>query len=338
LRKESILITGAAGEMGQALIYHLTEHSSPNILALDVNPVPDKIKRRCQQAIAGDILDEKLTDRLISEYAIPLIYHLAALLSKRGEFTPEAAHQVNVNGTFRLLQLATEQSSWMGRSVKFVFPSSIAVYGLPNLETKVKAGAIRENEWNTPFTMYGCNKLYGEHLGRYYAHHYRQLAADSQRHRVDFRSVRFPGLISAFTLPTGGTSDYGPEMLHHAAQDVPYACFVREDTRMPFMAMPDAIKALTMLEDAPREKLTSHVYNVTSFNPSAGEMLALIQPAFPDAQVTFQPDPKRQKIVDSWPIDLDDSRARHDWGWEPDYDQARAFDEYLIPTISRRYQ
>ncbi|MBN1311524.1 MAG: NAD-dependent epimerase/dehydratase family protein [Anaerolineae bacterium] len=338
MRKESILITGAAGEMGQALIYHLSERNSPNILALDVNPVPDKIKKRCRQAIAGDILDEKLMDRLISEYAIPLIYHLAALLSTRGEFTPEAAHRVNVDGTLRLLQLAAEQSSWMGRTVKFLFPSSIAVYGLPNLETKEKAGAISEDQWHMPFTMYGCNKLYGEHLGRYYAHHYRQLAADSQRNQVDFRSIRFPGLISAFTLPTGGTSDYGPEMLHHAAQNIPYACFVREDTRMPFMAMPDAIKALTMLGDAPQDRLSSHVYNITSFNPSAGEMMALIRQAFPDAQVTFQPDPKRQKIVDSWPLDLDDSRARHDWEWEPDYDQARAFDEYLIPTISKRYQ
>lgn len=323
--------------MGQALIYYLTEHGSPSILALDVNPVPDKIKKRCHQAITGDILDEKLMDRLISEYALPLIYHLAALLSKRGEFTPEAAHRVNVDGTFRLLQMAAEQSDWIGSSVKFLFPSSIAVYGLPNLETKTQAGAIGESEWNMPFTMYGCNKLYGEHLGRYYAHHYRQLAADSQQHPVDFRSIRFPGLISAFTLPTGGTSDYGPEMLHHAAQQVPYVCFVREDTQMPFMVMPDAIKALIMLECAPHENLTSHVYNVTSFNPSAGEMLEPIRAAFPDTQVTFQPDPKRQKIVDSWPVDLDDSRARHDWGWEPDYDRERAFDEYLIPTISKRY-
>jgi nucleoside-diphosphate-sugar epimerase len=185
--------------------------------------------------------------------------------------------------------------------------------------------------------MYGCNKLYSEHLGRYYSRHYRQLAAAPQQHAIDFRSIRFPGLISAFTLPTGGTSDYGPEMLHHAAQHKPYACFVREDTRMPFMAMPDAIKALTLLESAPQERLTSHVYNITSFNPSAGEILALTRQAFPDAQVTFRPDDRRQSIVDSWPIDQDDSRARHDWGWAPDYDQARAFDEYLVPDIGKQY-
>lgn len=337
MRKEVILITGAAGEMGQALIDHLAEHGTNNILALDVNPVPDEIKRRCQHSIAGDILDEKLMARLVSEYAIPLIYHLAALLSTRAEFTPEAAHRVNVDGTLRLLQLAVEQSGWLGKSVKFLFPSSVAVYGIPDLETKNRIGAVKEHEWNFPTTMYGCNKLYSEHLGRYYSRYYRQLAAAPHQDGVDFRSIRFPGLISAFTLPTGGTSDYGPEMLHHAAQQRPYTCFVREDTRMPFMAMPDAIKALTVLGSASQKNLTTHVYNITSFNPSAVEILTLTRKAFPDAQVTFRPDDRRQKIVDGWPIDQDDSRARHDWGWMPDYDQARAFDEYLIPNIGKQY-
>mgnify|MGYP000337453498 CR=1 FL=1 len=337
MRKEVILITGAAGEMGQALIMRLAEEGRTNILALDVNPIPDAVKARCQTAIMGDILDEKLIARLVSEYAIPLIFHLAALLSTRAEFTPEAAHRVNVDGTLALLQMAVEQSSWLGRPVKFMFPSSVAAYGLPDLETKAKAGAVREWEWNMPTTMYGCNKLYCEQLGRYYARHYRQLAADPQHHGVDFRSIRFPGLISAFTVPTGGTSDYGPEMLHHAAQGKPYACFVREDTRMPFMAMPDAIKALIELERTPREKLSTLVYNVTSFNPSAGEIRDRVLKAFPQAVITFQPDLKRQAIVDSWPLDQDDSRARRDWGWQPDYDQERAFEEYLIPNISRRY-
>lgn len=337
MRKEVILITGAAGEMGQALINHLAEHGTNNILALDVNPVPDEIGKRCQQSLTGDILDEKLMARLVSEYAIPLIYHLAALLSTRAEFTPEAAHRVNVDGTLRLLQLAVEQSGWLGSSVTFLFPSSVAVYGIPDLETKIEVGAVKEHEWNFPTTMYGCNKLYSEHLGRYYARYYRQLAVAPRQHGVDFRSIRFPGLISAFTLPTGGTSDYAPEMLHHAAGHKPYNCFVREDTRMPFMAMPDAIKALTLLESAPQENLTSHVYNITSFNPSAGEILTLTRKAFPEAQVTFRPDIRRQKIVDSWPIDQDDGRARRDWGWAPDYDQGRAFDEYLIPNIGKQY-
>jgi len=337
MRKEVILVTGAAGEMGQALISRLVGEGRENILALDVNPIPEEVRARCQVAMTGDILDDSLTARLVSEFAIPLVYHLAAILSTRAEFSPEAAHRVNVEGTLGLLRLAVEQSGWLGRSVRFVFPSSVAVYGMPSLDVKARAGAVKEPEWNFPTTMYGCNKLYCEQLGRYYARHYRQLAADAHPHGVDFRSIRFPGLISAFTVPTGGTSDYAPEMLHKAAQDQPYACFVREDTRMPFMAMPDAIKALTDLEAVPRERLTSETYNVTSFSPSAGEILGLVRKAFPQARVTFEPDLKRQAIVDSWPVDQDDSRARRDWGWKPDYDQRRAFEEYLVPNIKRRY-
>lgn len=337
MRKEVVLVTGAAGEMGQALIARLAEEGRSNVLALDVRPLPDPVRERCQFALVGDILDGGLVARLVAEFAIPTIYHLAALLSTRAEFTPEAAHRVNVDGTLALLLLAAEQARWLDRSVTFVFPSSVAAYGMPDLATKARVGAVRENEWNEPTTMYGCNKLYGEHLGRYFSRHYGQMAASRPAHGVDFRSIRFPGLISAFTLPTGGTSDYGPEMIHHAAQGKPYACFVREDTRMPFMAMPDAIKALTLLARAPRESLSSNVYNVTSFNPSAGEMLALVRRGFPDAQVSFEPDLKRQAIVDSWPQDQDDSLARRDWGWQPDYDQARAFGEYLIPNIGKRY-
>jgi nucleoside-diphosphate-sugar epimerase len=337
MRKEVILITGAAGEMGQALIARLCEEGRSNILALDVNPLPDAVRQRCQVALNGDILDEKLLSRLVTEFAIPLVYHLAAVLSTRAEYSPEAAHRINVEGTLALLRLATEQGGWLGQPVTFMFPSSIAAYGLPDLAAKKRAGAVKEHEWNVPTTMYGCNKLYGEHLGRYYALHYRQLAASPDGTHVDFRSIRFPGLISAFTVPTGGTSDYAPEMLHHAAQGKPYPCFVREDTRIPFMAMPDAVEALVRLQAAPRERLTAHVYNVTSFNPSAAELRQRTLEAFPGAEITFQPDRKRQAIVDSWPEDQDDARARRDWGWKPDYGQERAFGEYLVPNIRRRY-
>jgi threonine 3-dehydrogenase len=337
MRKEVILVTGAAGEMGQALIARLSDEGRGAILALDVNPLPEATRQRCQLALSGDILDEKLLSRLVTEFAIPLVYHLAAVLSTRAEYSPEAAHRINVEGTLALLRLATEQGGWMGRPVTFMFPSSIAAYGLPDLAAKARAGAVKEHEWNVPTTMYGCNKLYGEHLGRYYARHYRQLAVTSPEPHVDFRSLRFPGLISAFTLPTGGTSDYAPEMLHYAAQGKPYTCFVREDTRIPFMVMPDAIDALTGLEKAPREALSAPVYNVTSFSPTAGELRDRTRLAFPDAVVTFEPDLQRQAIVDSWPEDQDDTRARQDWGWRPAYDERRAFDEYLVPNIRARY-
>jgi threonine 3-dehydrogenase len=337
MRKEVILITGAAGEMGEALIYRLSEGGADNILALDVKPLPDDLLRRCHRFILGDILDEALFGRLIAEYAIPLIYHLAAVLSTRAEYTPEVAHKINVTGTLNLLKLAADQSTWLGAPVRFMFPSSVAVYGLPDLATKAREGALKEYQWTEPTTMYGCNKHYCEHLGRYYARHYRQLAANAPDYSVDFRAIRFPGLISAFTLPTGGTSDYAPEMIHAAAQGERYACFVREDTRMPFMAMPDALNALLMLGQALLENLTSHVYNVTSFSRSAGELFQMVRQGFPNAQITFVIDPKRQAIVDSWPVDQDDGWARRDWGWQPQYDFERAFEEYLFPHIREWY-
>jgi nucleoside-diphosphate-sugar epimerase len=221
--------------------------------------------------------------------------------------------------------------------VKVLFPSSIAVYGLPTLDAKRGAGRVAEDQWLAPITMYGCNKLYGEHLGRYFARHYRQLALGDEPPGVDFRAIRFPGLISAFTTPSGGTSDYAPEMIHAAAQGRPYACFVREDTRIPFMAMPDAIEALLALMQAPAPSLTALVYNVSAFSPSAGALATLVRGAFPGEEITFAPDPRRQAIVDSWPEDVDDTRARRDWGFRPAYDLDRTFADYLLPNVRRRY-
>ncbi|MGH7456208.1 MAG: NAD-dependent epimerase/dehydratase family protein, partial [bacterium] len=249
IRKPGILITGANGEMGHGLITRLAAEGKHHIIALDIRPVDASLQPHCDATIVGDILDQRLLERLQSEYEIHCVYHLAALLSTRAEFTPEAAHRVNVEGTLNLLKLAIEQSRWHGQVVKFMFPSSIAVYGLPNRAAKQAAGKVKETEWNFPATMYGCNKLYCEHLGRYYASHYRQLAADNTlQGGIDFRSIRFPGLISATTVPSGGTSDYAPEMLHAAAQNQSYSCFVREDVRIPFMSMPDAINALLKLQ------------------------------------------------------------------------------------------
>ena len=337
IRTPATLITGANGEMGHGLIERLAQEGTQNIIAIDVRPVDESIRRMCATSHVGDILDSRLLERLQSEYEIHAIYHLAALLSTRAEFTPEAAHRVNVEGTMLLLKLAIEQSRWHGNPVKFLFPSSIAVYGLPSVAAKEKAGKVGEDEWTMPITMYGCNKLYCEHLGRYYAMHYRQLAADADAGGVDFRSIRFPGLISAMTVPSGGTSDYAPEMLHAAAQGKPYASFVREDRRIPFMAMPDAIAALLKLQAAPRKNLSRLIYNIGAFNPSAEEIRTIVLRAFPKAEITYRPDDKRQRIVDSWPADVNDDAARRDFGHAPEYDQARAFDEYLIPVIRRRY-
>ena len=186
--------------------------------------------------------------------------------------------------------------------------------------------------------MYGCNKLYCENLGHYYSRFYRQLSSESDICSIDFRALRFPGLISAQTIPTGGTSDYGPEMLHHAAQNKPYSCFVREDARLPFMVMPDAIKALITLEAADPTRLSQFVYNVTSFSPTADEFYRIVKHYFPKAEIIFEPDRKRQNIVDSWPGDIDDNPARNDWQWAPDYAQERAFEEYLVPAVKQCYK
>jgi nucleoside-diphosphate-sugar epimerase len=337
IRKRAVFITGANGEMGHSLITQLAEDSSHSIIALDVRPLDEHLQKKCTAVITGDILEHRLLERLQSEYEIHTVYHLAALLSTRAEFTPEAAHRVNVEGTLNLLKLSIEQSRWHGTPVKFIFPSSIAVYGLPDKAAKEAAGRVREDEWNSPRTMYGCNKMYCEHLGRYYAHHYRQLAADPLVGGIDFRSIRFPGLISAVTVPSGGTSDYAPEMIHAAAQGKSYACFVREDVRIPFMAMPDAIRSLLLLHDAPREKLSRSVYNIASFSPSAGRIRDMVVGEFRNAEITFVPDDKRQAIVDSWPADVDDSAARNDWGWKPQYNFEETFSHYLFPGIKKQY-
>ncbi len=339
MRQKIILITGANGEVGHGLIRQLADmEEMPPVVVLDIRGLDDAMRPYVYETKVGDILDVDGLETLTNEYEIDAIYHLAALLSTHSEFNPEVAHRVNAQGTVNLLHLASEQSRLRGEPVKFIYPSSVAVYGLPDLATKAAAGALGEQEYNSPTTMYGCNKLYCEHLGRYYTFHYRQLAVTDEPYKVDFRCVRFPGLISALTMPTGGTSDYAPEMLHAAAAGHPYASFVRADTRIPFMAMPDAIRALLELAQAPAEDLSQRVYNVTSFSPTAEEIRDLTLAAYPNAQITYEPHQKRQAIVDTWPVDMDDSAAHRDWGWKPEYDLHEAFEDYLIPTIARRYK
>jgi nucleoside-diphosphate-sugar epimerase len=336
-RSSAILITGAGGEVGHGLIRGLHDRGRRDIVAIDIRELDEDIRALCMQTFVGDICDAMLLGRLMAMYEVYEIHHLAALLSTRAEFTPETAHDVNVGGTIGLLRLASEQARSHGGRVRFIFPSSIAVYGIGDLDQKARAGAIPEEQFLDPITMYGCNKLYCEHLGRYYAKHYRMLAQDRVPDLVDFRAVRFPGLISADTLPSGGTSDFAPEMIHAAAKGEEYACFVREDTRIPFMTMPDAIDALLVLAATEQERLTRHVYNLSAFSPSAAEFAAEVGRTFPGARIRFAPDVQRQAIVDSWPADVDDSAARRDWGFAPRHDLSRAFDEYLVPRIRARY-
>ena len=338
MRKPVILITGAGGEIGHGLIERLAGQSHRAIVTLDVARLESPIASKVDREITASILDRAVLERVLAEFQVELVFHLAALLSTRAEFTPVTAHQVNVEGTLNLLEFAQHEAESHGRPVVFMYPSSIAAYGLPDLATKMRAGKVAEDEWARPTTMYGCNKLYCEQLGRYYAGFYKQLAVERAGGRVDFRCVRFPGLISALTVPSGGTSDYAPEMIHAAARGEPYACFVRPDTRIPFMAMPDGVEALLQLAAAPRERLTRTAYNVTAFNPSADEICTVVRRAFPIAQISWETDLKRQRILDSWPADVDDSAAQRDWDFKPRYDFTSAFSEYLIPRILERYR
>lgn len=335
MRKPVVLITGAGGEIGHSLLTRLSD-AGTDVITLDLTPLDASLAPRVLREFTGSITDVPLLDRLLAQFEVGVIYHLAALLSSRSEFTPVPAHHVNVEGTLNLLEFAQHEGESHGRPVTFVYPSSIAAYGLPTAEAKHRAGRVHEDQHLQPTTMYGCNKLYCELLGNYYARHYKQLSVDTIP-RVDFRAVRFPGLISATTVPAGGTSDYAPEMIHAAAKGRPYECFVRPDTTIPFMAMPDASAALQAIAEAPRERLRRSTYNVAAFSRSAEEIRQTVQAAFPAARISYKIDQKRQGIVDSWPADVDDAAARADWGFAPAYDFDRAFREYLIPTIGNFY-
>jgi threonine 3-dehydrogenase len=336
-RKPVALITGAAGEIGHALIERLSANTERMVITLDITNLEGELSKKLDKEFTGSIMDNNLLERILSEYEVDLILHLAALLSTRSEFAPVTAHQVNVEGTMNLLEFAQRQGESHGRPVVFIYPSSIAAYGLPDLDTKARVGKVAEDQWNTPTTMYGCNKLYCELLGSYYARHYKQLATVSQAGYVDFRSIRFPGLISALTTPSGGTSDYAPEMIHAAARGVAYACFVGAEARIPFMAMPDAVDALLQLAAAPRGQLSRTAYNVGAFSATAEEIRQVVLRFFPDALISYQVDRKREGIVNSWPGDVDDIAARRDWHFSPKYDFERTFSEYLIPAIRARY-
>ncbi len=333
--ERTVLITGASGEIGQALIEALSEDHQYRIISLDLKPLPGKLEGKSTH-ITGNLLDKGLIEQLDKEYSFNQIFHLAAVLSTTAEHNPYQAHKINTCITIDMLEMAVRQSQRGGKPVKFIFPSSIAVYGLPDLETKIDLPPLTENQWTEPKTMYGCSKLYCEKVGTYYSEGYQQLAEEIPV-RLDFRAIRFPGIVSAFTVPSGGTSDFGPEMIHAAAQGKHYECFVREDVRIPFMVMPDAVRSLQMLANAPREGLKQRVYNVTSFSFSAADFAAFTKQGFPQAEISFKPDPPRQAIVDSWPADVDDSAARSDWGWEALYDGERACQEYLLKNIKAHY-
>ena len=212
--------------------------------------------------------------------------------------------------------------------VKFFFPSAIAVYTIDNKNNK----PITEEQFSSPNNMYGCNKLYCEKLGTYFSGY----AKGSQY--LDFRSIRFCGIISAHTLPQGGTSDYAPEMIHNAFQDQAYTCFVGPKSCIPFMVMPDAINAIIQLMQTDKAKLTKIAYHIQSFAPMVQDIHDKIISIFPQFKLKYDIDVKRQNLIDSWPAALNQDSAVTDWNWKPEYNFDDAFDNYLIPNIKKKYK
>lgn len=326
MRKSAILITGANGEIGHGLITYFNKLNIHNIITLDLVPLASHIKKLVNTEIIGNILDKQILQKLNSEYNFHSIYHLAALLSSKSEIDPLLANNINTQGTLNLLQFASEHNNGNNK-LKFFFPSSIAVYGLNSLKEKEQAGAVREEQFLNPLTIYGCNKLYCEYLGNYYKNKY----------QIDFRAIRFPGIISSQTLPTGGTSDYFSEMLHSAAQGKKYICFVNGASKIPFMTMPDAVQAICMLMDAEITTLNRIIYNIRSFSPYTKEVIKKIILLFPNAKIDYKINYSRQNMINSWPSDTSDINARQEWNWRPQHNFNTAFSDYLLPDLKKLY-
>lgn len=306
--RTKILLTGAGGQVGLDLLRTLQDQGH-DLHASDLAP-PHEGERLGLPWYRLDVTSRQDVDALVAELRPEIIYHLAAILSAAGERDPLRTYAVNQEGTLSVLEAARRHHV---RQV--IFTSTIAVFGpgLPDL--------VGDDVQLRPTTMYGVTKVAGELLGEYYA----------RRHGLDFRGVRFPGLLSA-VLPTGGTSDYAPLMYYESLRSGGYQAYCRPDTRIPLMYMPDALRALTELSAAPRERLTRCVYNIAAFSPTAAEIAAEVGRVVPGARVTFSPDPARQAILDSWPKILGDDAARRDWGWRHAWD-LRAMSDDLTPRL-----
>lgn len=328
-----ILLTGAAGEIGHGLVDALSSDPDVHLIAVDLRDPGKALRKNLDDLHLGDICDRTFVDHIVTMHEVTEIVHLAALLSTRAEHVPEKAHEVNVEGTFNLLRIAAEQAQSFGRVVKFTVPSSIAVYGLSPQE-KSLGGRVGLDECLRPVTMYGANKLYCEALGRYYGRHYRSLTSDGPP-PIDFRCLRLPGVLAAETKPTGGTSDFVPEMIHAAAAGRPCECFVSPDTRIPWMTMPECVQAMLQLMQA--ESVPLCIYNVASFSASAGEVEAALRVHFPDFRVTHVPHEGRQAMVNTWPDDVDVSASMKDWGYVPKWNLEQALEHYIVPALRRQY-
>jgi threonine 3-dehydrogenase len=300
-----VLVTGAAGQVGTDLVPVLLEKGA-KVVCLDVAPAPAGLPAGVEWVRADVTVPADAADAVRASKP-DVVYHLAAILSASGERKPHVAWRVNLEGTHHLLEAAR-----LFGVRQVLFTSTIAAFG-PGLPDPVP------NEVSMrPTTMYGVTKVAGELLGEYYA----------TKWGLDFRGVRFPGLISA-SEPGGGTSDYALLMYVDGVRRGAYEAFVRPESTIPLMYMPDAIRAMTELSDAPRERLRRSIYNIAAMSPTAEEIADAVRERVPGVRLTFRSDPVRQAILDSWPKRLDDSTARAEWGWKPRYDLGAMSDDLV---------
>jgi len=298
-----MLVTGATGQIGSELTIELRKkYGMDNVIAVGHKRKPSEKFLESGPFEFVDITNIESVEKVVKDYDVDTIYHLAAVLSAVGEENPQLAWRVNMDGLYNVLEVAREFAL-----VRVFWPSSIAVFSpeAPRVNTPQDTILI-------PRTMYGVTKVAGELLCNYYF----------TRFGLDVRSVRYPGIISSETPPGGGTTDYAVEIFYEAVKKKRYTCFVREDTVLPMMYMPDCIKAAIKLMEANSSKINHRTsYNVTAMSFSAGELAAEIRKHIPDFKCEYKPD-FRQKIADSWPVSINDSVARREWGWNPTYDLA----------------
>lgn len=309
-----ILVTGAAGQIGSELVLALCDrYGADRIVASDIKPLSFPHPGPFEYV---DVTEKPALDAVVDRHQINVVFHLAAILSAVGEQRPNLCWRVNVDGLHNVLDVARE------RELTRVFcPSSIAVFGCRTPRNNTPQETVLD-----PATMYGITKVSGELLCRYYW----------QKHGLDVRGIRYPGLISSRTLPGGGTTDYAVAIYYEAIAKKRYSCFLAEKTILPMMYMPDAIKATLNLMEADSTRLKHRVdFNLAAMSFSAGELAAEIKKHIPDFVVDYKPD-YRQAIADTWPCTIDDGAARQEWGWNPDFDLATMTVD-MLKKLGRRH-